>query len=234
MAEKLTTLAKRLRPFILGHIQNVAASGGLVNEGPGIDLVGNYVGLGGDTILQYSASWIPVAEFAPTDAGLVSALAALASGDALILPSGTIPLTSAHTLPDSTAIVGFGPKICTLDLSGGGTITLGNLSILYGITVNNTQSSANAIYGVLGPDTGAGYVINCDVTATQAGAGNAYAIGAINGITAADGGIYADDCYLYGSSVGGSGYAARSTHGIIRITGNTRGNYGSTDRYTTL
>lgn len=103
MAEKLTTLAKRLRPFINGQVGAIAATGAYMQEGPGIDLVGNKIGLGGDTILLYKANGTPVQEFPATMAGINSAHAAAVSGDRIIFPTIMITCTAGVTIPAGVA-----------------------------------------------------------------------------------------------------------------------------------
>ena len=70
--EKLTTLARRLRPFLPIRYQPLSSA--VVIEGPDIDLVrlraGVQVGRGGDTILLFDSGGNPVAEYAVTDAGI--------------------------------------------------------------------------------------------------------------------------------------------------------------------
>lgn len=66
-------------------------------EGPGIDLDGPQIGLGGDTILLYDSGGSPVAEYAFTADGLTAALAAAASGDVVWLPAGTITAPSGDS-----------------------------------------------------------------------------------------------------------------------------------------
>lgn len=228
MAEKLTTLAKRLRPFIQGQVGAISTTGALMQEGPGIDLIGNIIGLGGDTVLLYHTAGNPVTEYALTFAGISSALAIATTGEwvrinAACTISGDIDIPAGVELrADSMG------QITVI-----GKITAGNNSKLTNITVANVANSANELYGVVGPTSGSAYLSNCDISAIQSGSGNAYAVGAINGLTANNGNIYCDDCKLYGSSVGGDGYGGRSTRGNLYITGNTRGVYGSTDRFTT-
>lgn len=186
-----------------------------VGEGPDIDLVGNIVGRGGDTILQFSSLWQPVAEFDPSDAGMVAVLTSVMSGDMIMLPVGIIPLTSAHVVPAGVTILGFGPETCAFDLSGGGDITLGNASRLHNLTFEGSLSSASDFYGVKGPIQGTSYIDHCWIVVENTGAGNAYAIGAINGFTSADGSMQVRYSHLYGSSIGGDGYGGRSTRGVI-------------------
>ena len=69
--------------------------GGAPTEGPGIDIIGTQVGLGGDSILLYHSALTPVVEFAATEAGLIAALAAAVTGDIVILPARTIVISGS-------------------------------------------------------------------------------------------------------------------------------------------
>jgi hypothetical protein len=109
-------------------------------EGPGIDLVGQQVGLGGDTVLTYHANGNPVSEQAATAAGLIAALAAAASGDTVWLPSIEIALTQAITVPASVSLRGFSHN-ALLSFSGFSTaaIVLSAGSMIEGFTLEHTD-----------------------------------------------------------------------------------------------
>src|SRR5512139_2336651 len=94
MTEKLTTLAKRLRPFLAGQVQAMAGAGVLMTEGPDIDIIGQTIGRGGDMILLFDSGGNPVAEYAATGAGLIAALAAATSGDIVEIPALTITIAN--------------------------------------------------------------------------------------------------------------------------------------------
>ncbi len=97
--------------------------GGGVTEGPGIDVVGNQVGLGGDTILLYDRGGNPVAEYAATGAGMAAAIAAAAAGDVIWLPAYQIP--DNHTIPADVEVVGLGVDNSELTgiITNNGTLT---------------------------------------------------------------------------------------------------------------
>ena len=226
MAERLTTLAKRLRPFIAGMVGNMASGGAFVTEGPGIDIVGQTVGLGGDTILLYDSSGSPVAEYAASAAGLTAALGAATTGDIVIIDyPGTI--TGDFSIPATVMLTSHSRYQVTIV----GQVTLNDDSTIYNLTVANQANSAAVIYGVVGPVTGSANIMLCDVSARQAGAGNAYAIGATRGASLNNGNLVVQDCYLFGDSTGGDGYAARSLRGKVEIWHSRA--YGSTARYIT-
>lgn len=152
--QKLTTLAKRLRPFFAGQVGAMAGAGALMTEGPGIDLVGKAIGLGGDSILLYFDNGSPAAEYAATQAGLIAALAAATSGDIVRLPyANVITLTTGVTVGAGVTVEGFGVGTSTIKSSGdvgavlvtlsGAAAKLENLSVTY-----LTANSANARYAV--------------------------------------------------------------------------------------
>src|SRR5512139_743301 len=99
MPHSLSIDILRIKPYWLQAATGVIPF--TIGEGPGIDIVGSTVGFGGDTILQYHVSSVPVAEFAFTQAGLTAGLAALAAGEWLrINTAGTI--TGNFTIPADT------------------------------------------------------------------------------------------------------------------------------------
>ena len=103
----ITTLAKRLKPFIQKTAGGVISA--LVQEGPGIDLVPGAedlvtVGIGGDSILILHADGSPASEYART--ALATALAAAVSGDVVQLPAGTIPLKLSGCVPGAEIATG--------------------------------------------------------------------------------------------------------------------------------
>jgi len=222
--ERLTTLAKRLRPFFGGQIGAMAAAGALMDEGPGIDLIGKVIGFGGDTVLVYHTAGNPVTEYAFTAVGLAAALAAATSGEWVrINAAGSI--TGNFTVPAGVVLI-TDSQIQTTII---GTITLGAGAVIFNLNIAAVANDANALYGVLGSTGAVSYLFDCNVHATQSGAGNAYAVGAINGHAVGDGDVYVYRCRLHGISVGGSGYAARSTAGLFKMWHGSA--YGSTARW---
>lgn len=122
-------------------------------EGPGIDIVGTQVGLGGDTILLYHSDLSPVEEFVATGAGLTSALAAAVSGDIVIIPAGTI--AGNQTVPAGINLIG-----------------LSENSILSGTITNNGILSNIQIAGTLTNNATLQYIIDPqDKTQTSRGLG---------------------------------------------------------------
>jgi len=159
-------------------------------EGPGIDLVGLQVGVGGDTILLYDSTGNPCAEYAASDAGLTAALAAMGDDDVIETPAGTIsggPWTIEHGLLRSI-----------------GGVLDGELTIMSGcqadkVSVVRSEDDAGAIYGVI-LDANA-IIHDCYVDVTNA---TGDAIG-IYGMDDVEG-----DCHAYNNLVnvtaGGDGY----------------------------
>jgi len=202
-------LIRLLRPEFLS---GVSSSGAAVKEGAGIDLtLVSTVGLGGDSTLLYDSGGAPVTEFLATDAGLQAAVAEAASGDTILLPSLTIA-SAGLTLPDGVALIGmFGFK-SKLALTGSVALTGSNL--VKDLWLDLTANDANNIMGVTDGGTG-NELIHCRVIATQAGAGNAYAIGMIHSGT-----LTCRDCYLEGAVSGaGVGYAGYHLTGNLYVIG---------------
>lgn len=141
-----------------------------VTEGPGIDVVSQTVGLGGDTILLYDSGNNPVAEFAATSAGLDAASAAAGLGDVVYIHAHSI--SGNHTLAAGVTYRGLGRRATVLT----GQITLGASTVLQGLSVTRTANDANTLIAVVGPGTGTAYVYDCDLSALQAGAGTGYAV----------------------------------------------------------
>jgi len=83
-----------------------------ISEGPGIDLVDLLasggtvqVGVGLDTILLAHANGSPATEYAATEAGLISALAAAVSGDVVNGPRNiTLSITAGITVPTGVTV----------------------------------------------------------------------------------------------------------------------------------
>lgn len=196
MAEKLTTLAKRLRPFIISQAMAAASAGAIVNEI--------------NKIILFPSAAVPAIFYPKTAAGLTAALAA-ATATQEVRINGPCTLTGNFTIPAGVELRANPLYLTTIV----GTISTGANSYMENLTIAAVANDANALYGVTGPATGSAYLVNCNISAIQSGAGNAYAVGAVNGSGIGNGNIYAENCYLSGSSVSGSGYAGRSTAGLI-------------------
>jgi len=217
--EKLTTIARRLRPFLAQMIEELQIGGGLVTEGPDIDVIGKVVGRGGDQIITFDTAGAPVAEYAPTSAGFDLALGATAP----IVWLYGYTISGDHTIPAGYHVIGNQRDTSILS----GQITMGTGSSLTNLSVIRTANDANALIGVGGPGTGTGYIYGCKVACTQAGAGAAYAIAANGGLYLYQGDIHAARCELEATSVGGVGYCGLSSAGRIYSRWN------KTDVYTT-
>lgn len=166
----------------------------------------------------------PPTQYTKTAANLTTALGLATSGE-IIQIHGPCTLAADFTIPAGVILMGLGRDNITLS----GKVTGGDGAVIYNLYVTKTANDANAIYGVVGPTVGTFYIYYCDISAIQSGAGNAYAIGAVNGINIGNGNIIVRHSKLYGLSVGGSGYAGRSTAGVIYSRHNDY--YGSTDRW---
>lgn len=198
------------------QVKGTAGGGGAitVSEGPDIDLVvagvNIQVGGGRDTVLLVDSSGLPVAEFLATDAGLTAALAAATAGDTVLLHDATI--TGNHSVPAGVTLAGFDRRhsILTGALTGGDEAIVANLSILL------AANDGSDLVAVAGPvsQTETLRLYDCVIEATQAGAGNCYALD-VNGL----GTIFSWGCEISGQaagvgSVGGQGYAVRAETGV--------------------
>jgi len=213
MAEKLTTLAKRLRPFILGQMTDVAGSGAW----------SIIAGLEINKIIRLPLTGAAVF-YDKTGANLTTALGLLNAGE-IVMAHGPCTLTGDFTIPAGCSLICLDRAMITI----AGQITLENGALIYNVHVAETANDADNIYGVVGPASGEAYILYCDISAIQSGAGNAYAIGATRGLTTNNGDLIVRHSRLYGSSVSGDGYAGRSIKG--RIYSRHNDYYGSTDRW---
>lgn len=189
----LTTLAKRLRPFLLAAVasstQTVAqAWGGIM-----------YIPINGGTV-----EYFPVTQQGLTDA----VAAALAGGVAYMIWIPTATLGGDHTVPASGGLVSMGNRtILTGKITGGG-----NNSYLRGMTVSRTASDGNDLIGVQAPTSGTMVLNECTILTTQSGAGNSYAV------QGAAGNIDAWNSDLDGqASGGGNGHAVKAGAGIVTL-----------------
>jgi hypothetical protein len=201
-------------------------------EGPGIDVVGTTVGLGGDTILLFNCGSSPVAEFAATSAGLDAASAAAVAGDVVQLPARQI--SGSHTLAAGVTYRGLGRKASVLT----GQITLAASSVLETLSVSRTANSADTLIGVVGPSSGTGYLYDCDVAANNAlgtgyavqttGTGEVYLVGVCR-CTAQSGGVDSnpfeqETIYSLGTELGTGSVTVNDAAGDA-IGGLSIGNY---------
>jgi hypothetical protein len=191
--DKITELAKRLEPLLLKNAQGVVNNNPPL-EGPGIDIVGFQVGLGGDTILLYHANGSPISEYPLTAVGLAAGLAAAASGDVVYVPAANI--TGDATVPANVSLVGLDIKRTMIT----GTVTLnGDGAAVANLTITGADT------GVIGPGSGTGYIYYCDVAGNEYSAesngGNLVVIGGrASGGTARYGGTSTVTTQFYSST----------------------------------
>lgn len=180
-----------------------------LNEGPDIDLVGSRIGRGGDTILVFHSNGDPVAEYTT----LAEAVTDATSGDTIVLPSRTIAITAGVTLAAGVALIGMAGLKSKISLTGG-SITLSGSNLLRDVWLDLTANDANTIVAIV--DGGSGNeIVHCNIVATQAGSGNAYAVEVAN-----MGVIICRDCYLEGAVSGvGVGYAGFWSDGNLYVIG---------------
>ena len=183
----LTELAADLEPFMIDLINKVIGD----HAGIGTDdddlMLGNVIRLRGTTVDIFDGD----------DTGFENANAGAASGDVILLPAKTF--ASTLTITAGLKIVGWSryTSILTGQITGAAGSSIENL------TVSRTANSGDTLKGVVGPASGTFYIHDCDVKATQAGAGDAYGV-SIDG----NGDVDSWSSYLFGSSGSGSGYAA--------------------------
>lgn len=110
------------------------------------------------SVIVYGSTFIPneiylwksngadVTTYAPTEAGLLAAIAASASGDSIWLPSMPIALTAGITLQGCTALVGI-DEYSILNFSGfsGAAITMADNAVCNRFSVIYVASGATAI-----------------------------------------------------------------------------------------
>jgi hypothetical protein len=141
----------------------IAADGSAPGEGPGIDVVGSAVGLGGDMVLLYHSDGSPVNEYATVSA----TAAAASSGDAIHLQAKTY--TEDVTIPAGVAVWGHGNSIID------GQVTLSAGAQLNAVGVIRSGDQAGELVGIVGPESGYADVDHCWVEVTNA-TGPAYAL----------------------------------------------------------
>lgn len=190
---------------------------------PSGDIFNYYVSWYGglfNRILRFSTARIEIVQYPGTAAGMTNAIAHAETDDVYWMPNRTI--TGDYTLPANTDWIGIHRHRARLT----GQITLGAECAIINLRVIRTADDANDLKGVLAPSSGAGYIIDCRISVTQSGAGDAYAVS-----VESDGDLETEESYLLADSTGGSGYAVY--HSGSPATGNSyqyggRG-YGSTD-----
>jgi len=170
--------------LIGGGIGSVTIDAG---EGPGIDITDSAVGLGGDTILLLSALGYPVQEAPLTSGGLTTIMSIAGSGMLVQLPPCSLP--GDHTLTSGVLLRGAGVQASILT----GQITGTDASGLENLSITRVANDATKLIAVLGPDSGSMKIRECDISATQSGAGTGYAIS-----------VQAGDVYIYNSRAYGS------------------------------
>lgn len=119
--------------------------------------------------------------------GLWDAIEDAADGDAVWLPASTIP--DDYTVPANVSLVGRDRTRSILT----GKITLSNGSTLLNLSIIRTADDPTVLFGVEGPETGAGHVYNCNISVTQAGSEVGYTL------NVRDGNLITSDCELFGT-----------------------------------
>ena len=221
-----------LERLVWGGLDDAGEGGGGTDleEGPDVDLIYSSpgtvtIGRGGDTILLFDSGGNPLAEQPATEAGLIAICALMTASDRIEIPQRTIALSAPLTLPDNVTVSGMDWEYSVLS---GDYVIVPGTTTLRDIRIVNTANDANPLYGVVNAsDVEPGIIDHCKIEVTQSGAGNAYAVGGINSLAAGEGILEIRNSELNGISVGGDGYAGRSTAGRLHVS-NTKAR-GSTD-----
>lgn len=160
----------------------------------------------GNKIIHFDADGNDLTLYPATQDGLNDALAAANTGDTVWLPSRTIALTTGVVVPADVTVRGIDRDRAVLS---GGSVTLGNGSILQDFKITRTANNSNPLYGVIGPGV-VGQAATClglKVTCTQSGSGDAA------GLAIQSGDVETWGCDFEATSAGGSGYGVRVVGG---------------------
>ena len=147
----ITTLAKRLKPFIMSGAMVAMATQAV-------------------KIIVHHYDGAPAEYFDVDDTGWDLAAAACDEKDTMASPPGIF--TSDHVVPDDVMYLGAG----SLSTIHTGKLTLGAGCYCRDVQLLRTANDANDLDGLVGPASGEGYLNTVNITVTQAGAGNANAI----------------------------------------------------------
>jgi len=165
----------------------------------GVDLIldGTTFHRAGNRVLLFSGDGTQLAQFDADDDGLTAALAAMSNGDVVKLPPCSI--SGDHVVPAGGALVGCSRENSILT----GQVTLSDGAVLENLSIVRSVNNADDVYGVLLPTTGGtGYIYNCTISVTQAGAGKGIGILAFGrgflGTSETEPGLV--NCYVYGST----------------------------------
>lgn len=165
-----------------------APGGGTIRAGVDIGVTGSTISRVGNRILLFGGNGTPLQEFALTAAGLAAASAAATAGDVILLPPVT--LTGDYDLTAGVHYVGSSRRGTILT----GQVTAASAASLEHLSITRSATDANKLVALVGPVDGACYITDCELSATQAGAGTGYAI------SVQSGDVYVYDSGLYGST----------------------------------
>jgi len=210
----------------LSGIQNTLVHwgfpGGIVKEGPGIDITGSTrIGVGHDSILLVDSGSISAREYAANNTGFAAALSAATSGDAILVPTCTV--TGNHTITAGVKVVGYSRYATIFS----GQITMGgDGSSMENLTIKRIADDSSDYKALINPDSGTAYAHSCDLIISQTGSGDAKVVNLDN-----NGILEMWNCLCSGASTSGSGYAGfdgGGTGGLYFFGGRC---YGSTDEF---
>ena len=208
-----TELARGLEPFLMKLIKDVVG-----------DQKATAVKIGSalNAVILYDTSLGNHKQFAISQAGFTSALAAGGAGDVIFIPPTTI--AGDHTITAGVRVHGLSryASIFSGTITGGAGSSIENLSII------QSADSADNLIGVDSPASGTFYINDCDIEVTQAGAGNAY------GLNVGEAGTIIEvwNSFVFGASSGGDGYSAFHSAGSAYYYGGRA--FGSTATFNVL
>jgi hypothetical protein len=224
----ITTLARRLKPFIMSTAMATAAGQAV-------------------KIIVHHRDGAPAEYFDVTDEGWDLAAAACRVYDTIVSPPASY--SSAHTVPGSVGYWGHGPGPTVHTAA----LTFSANSLGMDLRVAVSANDANEAIGIVGPATGTAWINRVSVDVTQAGAGNATGVKAGEGLLIMRGCVVETvtsgagmaaaltssneagnaeihETVLLGTASGaGAGYAVYCTYGIVELWGGLA--WGSTDRF---
>lgn len=174
----------------------------------------------GNKITLHKGNGDPAIEYDADATGFDEASSAGSSGDTVWLPSMTID--GDHALTEGVHYIGVSRWGSILT----GQITLADGATLERLTIERTADDYDVLKCVVNQASGTSKISECDIKGTQSGGSDVYAVSIEN-----SGGVEIWNCYLYGYSSAGSGYAVHRTFGAgaAYLFGGRA--YGSTDEF---
>jgi hypothetical protein len=165
------------RPVVVASIDNSdflarlsllesLVAGLMIPEGDSAALGGGDVNLGRIILIGNGSSW----SFEPTAVGLLEAFSQSVLGMTVIVPTGTI--SGNFTIPAGVMVVGFGRENTII----AGEVTGSDGASIESLKVENSVSSGDDVYALVGTISGIFEVYDVVANACNQGAGDAYGI----------------------------------------------------------